>query len=75
MDNQIAISKELRKKLEHVAKARGVSFEELVRKTLENTVSAGRKSDPLFRDTAVYRGDTPTDGAANHDDYLYGDAS
>ena len=76
MDNQITISQELRQKIEQLAAARGVAFDDFVRQTLENCVSSsGRKSDPLFGDNAVFRGDAPTDGAANHDDYLYGDAS
>lgn len=75
MDNPILIPDDLRQKVEQLAKSKGVSVNELVRQMLEQKVSASRGADSLFRDSAVYRGDTPPDGALNHDDYLYGDAS
>lgn len=31
------------------------------------------KKDPFFADREVWRGPTPADLAARHDDYLYGD--
>ena len=75
MNNPISIPDDLRQKIEQLAEARGITVDELVRKTLEQQVSTSRSDDTLFQDTAVFRGDAPTDGAANHDDYLYGDAS
>lgn len=63
-----------------VARAReqGISFGEFVRRALENMLIApphgtGRKKtgDPFWDNLKVYDGG-PEDGAARHDDYLYG---
>lgn len=75
MDNPISIPDDLRHKVEQLAKSKGISVNELVRQALEQKVSPSRGSDTLFSDSAVFRGDAPVDGASNHDDYLYGDAS
>ena len=74
MDDSISIPTDLRRKLEAIALDRGISVEDLVRTTLED-LSSPKLNDPLFRDSSVFKGDVPVDGAANHDDYLYGDAS
>jgi predicted transcriptional regulator len=73
MDNNIEIPADLRRKLEKMASARNISVGEVVRESLEQTVS--RANDPLFADDTVFRGNSPTDGATNHDDYLYGENS
>jgi len=56
----------------------GISLAEFIRTSLEEALrgsrESGRSADPLFRDVAVYRGEAPSDLAANHDHYLYDDA-
>ena len=73
MQFQITLSPDLKEKLEHEAQARGMSLADFVRESLEKAVVWKSTDDPLFSDRAVYRGDVPTDVAANHDDYLYGE--
>lgn len=75
MNNPIQIPDDLRLKIEQIAESKGISAEEFVRETLERQVSSARCDDALFKDDAVFGGGAPIDGAANHDDYLYGDAS
>lgn len=71
---------ELHSKACFVARERGISFGELVRESVESAVEGkparkkeGWKGDPFFTDTAVFKGDAPSDLAERHDDYLYGD--
>jgi hypothetical protein len=74
MDTQISVPADLHIRVERQAKALGMSVNEFVRKSLERATSQPRSDDPLFADFAVYP-DGPDDVAANHDEYLYGDAS
>ena len=59
------------------AERMGISLSELIRESLEASL-AGRagevREDALYGDDAVYDGPAPTDLAAGHDAYLYGDA-
>ena len=74
----IMLPTELKTRAARRAKQMGVSLGELVRESLEVALSGNRprgSSDPLFDDTAVFEGAGPRDLAANHDDYLYGEAS
>ncbi len=76
MRTTVMLPSELKARAERRAYEIGVSFGELVRKTLESALenSENRRSDDvLFRDDAVYRGKTPEDLAERHDEYLYGD--
>jgi hypothetical protein len=75
MDRSIILPPELQEKVEREALSRGISVSEFVRQSLANAVAQVPSDDPLFADTAVFRDDGPKDLAANHDDYLYGDAS
>lgn len=75
MDSHISLPPDLKAKIEHEAVARGMSLSDFVRESLERAIAQKPSDDPLFADTAVYRGDGPADFASNHDDYLYGDAS
>ena len=75
MDNDVTIPNELREQIEDLARSRGISVDEFVRQSLRESVNSSRQRDSLFCDRAVFQGDAPTDGAAKHDDYLYGDAS
>ena len=66
---------ELRNRAERRARQLGISFGELVRRTLAAALEgngAGEIRDPLFSDDAVFRGDAPSDASSRHDDYLYG---
>jgi hypothetical protein len=60
------------------ARALGISFGELVRRSLEKAVRevaprSARRGDPFADDRAVYRGRVPKDLSARHDFYLYGE--
>ena len=54
----------------------GISLSEFIRRTLEQALQSANhdaSADPLFADNAVFDGDSPTDLADRHDDYLYGE--
>jgi hypothetical protein len=72
----IMLPGELQTRAVQEAQKLGVSLAALVRECLEArlTRSVQRDSrDPLFRDEEVYDGPSPSDLAADHDRYLYGD--
>jgi predicted DNA-binding protein len=73
MNTQIPVPADLKARIEHEARARGMSLADFVRESLEQAISHSRADDPLFADTAVHRDHGPADMAAKHDDYLYGD--
>jgi hypothetical protein len=62
---------DLQRRAEAVAHERGLTLDEFVRRCVSNFVAQNRAADPLFTDTEVFVGDTPTDLAENHDRYLY----
>jgi predicted transcriptional regulator len=72
----IMLPPDLKSKAEHTARERGISFAELVRRALAETIQARRAyraySDCLFADSAVHDGEAPTDLSTAHDGYLYG---
>jgi hypothetical protein len=54
----------------------GLSLGEYIRKALKKMLLEAKKKksiDPFFEDKATFRGSSPSDLAARHDDYLYGD--
>lgn len=57
----------------------GISLGGFIRKALERALEPpnGDKlaDDPFFTDRVVFNGETPSDLARNHDEYLYGDRS
>lgn len=59
------------------AREQGISFGELLRRSLEAAVQAPatQYEDPVFTDAAVFEGPAPADLAAEHDGYLYGGAN
>ena len=57
---------------EVAAKENGLPLEQFVSQCVARTV-AKRSDDPMFANISAYEGDAPTDMAANHDDYLYGE--
>ena len=69
----LEIPDDLKIKAEEAATARGLSLDDFIREILEWALSQSEESDPLFSDDAVYAGDAPTDLAADHDRYLYGE--
>lgn len=72
----IMLPLDLKARAARAARERGISFGELVRRSLTATIEApptgAVNDDPLFADSAVYEGDTPADLASDHDGYLYG---
>jgi hypothetical protein len=75
VSTSISLPSELEDELEREAAARGMSLSEFVRASLQWVIAHKISNDPLFADQAVYRDDGPDDLAANHDDYLYEDAT
>ncbi len=73
----IMLPEELKRQAQERAMAAGISFGELVRRSLTITVSTPppeRTEDPLFADSSIYQGEAPADLSKNHDQYLYSDA-
>ena len=67
---------DLKVRAQHRAREQGLSLGEFLRRSIAAALadtSKPRKADPLFSDDAVYEGPVPSDLAANHDDYLYGE--
>ncbi len=68
---------ELKARAQQRARELGISLGELVRRSIEaelsQSIDSRRAADPLFSDDAVYSGNAPSDLAARHDRYLYGD--
>ena len=75
METTIELPTDLKLKAEQAAQARGVSLSDFVRESLEWVLAQTVESDPLFADNAVYFGKDPTDLAAGHDEYLYGEGA
>lgn len=73
MNPTISLPVELIEKISREASARGVSIEEFVRLSVEQSLAESISRDPLFADDAVYDGEAPADLSANHDEYLYGE--
>ncbi len=71
----IPIPADLVVQLQQAAQSQGVPVEEFVAVSLAAAVRRAQPRDPFFADDAVFAGETPADMAADHDDYLYGDAS
>ncbi len=72
----IMLPGELRARALRHAKRRGISLGELVRDALAARLEGSEppdERDPLFADTAVYRGPAPSNLSADHDRYLYGE--
>lgn len=72
----IMLPAELRARAKRLARERGISFAELVRRSLTAWVEEGATRTPgvdaPFGDLAVYEGDVPEDLSSAHDRYLYG---
>jgi hypothetical protein len=74
----VVLPEELRLRAKERARRDGIAFAELVRQAIEARVgSPGDRveEDPLFGDVPIYDGDVPSDLSAEHDAYLYGEAS
>lgn len=69
----VMIPPDLKARAEHAARERGISFGQLVRDALDAALAGSDAADPLFADEAVYGDEAPSDLAAAHDRYLYGD--
>ena len=57
----------------------GMSLGGFIREALERALQLANGDklvdDPFFTDRVVFNGETPSDLARNHDEYLYGDRS
>lgn len=71
----VALPEELRERAERSAEEMGISLDEFIRGSVEERIDnlEARRKDPLFAYQGVYTGPAPSDLAANHDFYLYGD--
>ena len=69
----VSFPDDLGSQAEAAAQQRGVPIDEFVRQCVVATMNKDRSQDPFFADTALYRGDAPSDLSARHDDYLYGE--
>lgn len=65
-------------RLKRLAKARGVSEAALIREAIadylagqDSRESTAANKDPLLALIGLYKGEAPSDGAVNHDRYLY----
>lgn len=65
---------DLKARAMHTARQRGISFGELLRRSLAAAIEspAPTYDDPVFADSAVFEGETPEDLATEHDGHLYG---
>ncbi len=73
----IMLPEELKRQAQEHAMATGISFGELVRRSLTATVSTPppqRTEDPLFTDSGIFLGEAPANLSKDHDQYLYSDA-
>ncbi|MBI3930285.1 MAG: antitoxin [Armatimonadetes bacterium] len=64
---------ELKMQAQKAAQSRGISLGTLIRESLRSALAADPEVDSLFADGEVFSGETPSDLAARHDDYLYDD--
>lgn len=65
---------DLKARAMRAARERGISFGELLRRSLTAAVESPATiyDDPVFADDAVFDGPAPADLAVGHDGYLYG---
>jgi len=72
----ILLSQELRREAEIIARRRGITLSELIRRQLNAAIkepkSRQRSGDPLFHPAQLMSADCPSDLAQNHDEDLYG---
>lgn len=70
----IMLDRDLKARIERRARQEGISLAEWIRREAARALEAsspGAQADPLFTDSAVFRGDAPSDLALRHDDHLY----
>jgi hypothetical protein len=72
----VMLPADLKTRAMRAARAQGISFGELLRRSLEAAVQTPdtHYEDPVFTDDAVFEGPAPADVSAEHDGYLYGDS-
>jgi len=75
----VMIPEDLKMRALKHANMTGISLGGFIREALERALQLqnGDKlvDDPFFTDRVVFNGETPSDLARNHDEYLYGDRS
>jgi Arc/MetJ-type ribon-helix-helix transcriptional regulator len=70
----VMLPEDLRARAVRRARKLGVSMGEFIRRAMESWLDAGQGAadeDPLLKDEATYDGQSPSDLAARHDEYLY----
>lgn len=70
----VILPADLKARATRAARERGISFGELLRRSLEAAVESPGSpyDDPVFADKEVFEGLAPANLAADHDGYLYG---
>jgi hypothetical protein len=71
----VMLPPELKARAMKRADEKGVSLGELIREALSTLLDRdgdGHETDPLYDDTTVHPGPSPSDLVDRHDDYLYG---
>ena len=68
----LMLPEQLRAQAKRRARLLGISFGELVRRSVEAMLKADPGDDSLLNDTEVFEGPVPADLVENHDRYLYG---
>lgn len=71
------LPEELKVRAIRQARALGISFGELVRQALAQSLAQARvaRTDSLLSDSAVFEGPCPADLSLEHDRHLYGEES
>jgi hypothetical protein len=72
----IMLPETLKTRALEAAREDGISLGEIIRRALEDRLAHAQTDlgrDPFFSDTRVDDSPGAEDGAARHDDYLYGD--
>lgn len=71
----VRLPEELKVLAERAAQRRGISLEQFICQSLKAALGQLADNDPLFADQRMFRDDGPSDCAAEHDGYLYGEES
>lgn len=71
----VMLPADLKSRAMQQARERGISFGELLRRSLESALVSPTSAydEPVFADEVVFDGPSPSDLAVEHDGYLYGE--
>ncbi len=72
----IMLPQDLKVRASQYASKKGISLGQLVHESLEKSIDLNpdnnKENDSLFKDVAVFEGESPYDLSKSHDDHLYG---